>query len=88
MSRLTVRVHPGARRNAVIRYVDCILYLELAAPATDGRANDALIELLANELRLPRRGVAIIHGHRARNKLVDLEISEESLASWLQDHKT
>lgn len=42
----------------------------VTAPPAEGRANTALIELLAKEWRLPKRDVAIIGGHKSRDKLV------------------
>ena len=40
---LTVRVHPGARRNAVTGFHDGALKIALTSPPVDGRANEALI---------------------------------------------
>lgn len=47
-----------------------VLKASVGAPPEDGRANEALLQLLAAEWGLARRDVAIIAGARSRNKSV------------------
>ena len=65
-----VKVHPRARRNAITGTLGDALKLSLTAPPTEGRANQAAIEFLAEVLRLPRSSVTIAAGHSSRNKVV------------------
>jgi uncharacterized protein (TIGR00251 family) len=65
---LPVRVHPGARRNAITGVHDGALKVSLTTPPTDGRANQALIALLAGELRIPRARVTLLTGATSRTK--------------------
>jgi uncharacterized protein (TIGR00251 family) len=67
---LQVKVHPRARRNAVIAQVGDALTLALAAPPTEGRANVACIELLAKLLNVPRSSVTIAAGETSRQKII------------------
>jgi len=46
--------------------------VRVAAPPEGGRANEAVVRLLADTLGLPRRDVAIVAGHGARDKVVTL----------------
>ena len=46
--------------------------VRVAAPPEGGRANEAVVRLLADALGLPRRDVAIVAGHGARDKVVTL----------------
>ena len=66
----SVRVHPRARRNAITGALGDALKLSLTAPPAEGRANQAVIEFLAEVLRLPRSSVTIAAGHTSRNKVV------------------
>jgi uncharacterized protein (TIGR00251 family) len=72
-TRLRVRVSPGARRGGVAGRVGEIWKLRVTAPAEGGRANEAVIRLLAEALDVPRRQVALVSGHTAREKVVELE---------------
>jgi len=75
---LSVRVHPGARKNAVIGIHADALNVALTAPPVDGKANEALIAFLAEALRLPQARIAIIAGISSRTKT--LRITGKSAA--------
>lgn len=69
-----VRVAPRASRTAVTGVMgegaDAVLKIALAAPPVEGRANEALIEYLADWLDVPRSAVEIVTGEQSRNKVV------------------
>jgi uncharacterized protein (TIGR00251 family) len=67
---LAIHVQPGARRSEVAGLHGERLKVRIAAPALDGRANDALVAFVAERLGLPRARVAVVGGERARAKLV------------------
>jgi uncharacterized protein (TIGR00251 family) len=75
---LSVRVHPGARKNAVTGIHAGAVKIALTTPPTDGRANEALIALLADLLRLPRARITLLTGATSRTKL--LRITGKSAA--------
>jgi len=65
-----VRVSPGARRNAVEGVYGGALKVKLTAPPVDGKANEALVELLASVLGVARSAVVISSGTTGRSKRV------------------
>lgn len=65
-----LKVQPRARRNAVAGLVGEALKVQVTAPPEDGRANEAVIELLAETLGVKRRQVEIITGMTSREKVV------------------
>jgi hypothetical protein len=67
---LSVRLHPGARKNSVTGIHADALKIALTAPAVDGKANEALIVFLADALRLPRARIALLSGVTSRAKMV------------------
>lgn len=75
---LAVRVHPGARKNDVAGIHAGAVKISLITPPVDGRANEALIEFLADLLRVPRARVAIVSGATSRLKV--LRITGKSAA--------
>ncbi len=75
---LSIRVHPGARKNAVTGIHADSLKIALTAPPVDGKANEMLIAFLAEALRLPRARIALVAGVSSRNKT--LRITGKSAA--------
>ena len=71
---LAVRVQPGAKRTAVIGVFGdgAQLKIALQAPPVDGRANEALIEFLAQLAAVPKSSVTIFSGHSSRSKVLML----------------
>jgi uncharacterized protein len=67
---LPVRIHPGAKRNAVTGTHDGAVKISLTTPPTDGRANEALIAFLAERLNVPRSRIALVSGQTSRSKVL------------------
>jgi uncharacterized protein len=71
-TRVRLRVSPGAGRAEIVgRHGDGWKVRVTAAPE-HGRANDAVLRLLADALSLPRESLTIVSGHSARDKIVEL----------------
>jgi uncharacterized protein (TIGR00251 family) len=70
--RLQLRVSPGASRTEVVGRHGEAWKVRVAAPPEGGRANEALVGLLADTLGVRRAEVEIVAGHGARDKVVSL----------------
>ena len=71
-TRLQLRVSPGASRAGVVGRHGDAWKVRVAAPPEDGRANDAVVRLLAERLHVPRASVSVVSGHTSRDKVVEL----------------
>jgi uncharacterized protein len=81
---LLVHVQPGARRSGVVGLHGGRLKVAVAAPAIDGRANAALLALLAVAAGLPARSVTLVAGAGSRDKRVHLaNVDPEALRARL-----
>jgi uncharacterized protein (TIGR00251 family) len=83
-TRLSLRVAPRARAGAVVGRYGERWKVRVAAPAESGRANEALLELLARVLGIARSQLEIVSGAASRDKIVvvtgiDAEQSERLL---------
>ncbi len=67
---VSVRVQPGAKRDAVLGLHAGAIKVALTAPPVDGRANDALVAFLAEQLDLPRFRLELIAGASSRSKVI------------------
>jgi uncharacterized protein (TIGR00251 family) len=85
---IDLRVQPRARRTALVRDQSGILKAAVTAPAEDGKANAAVIELLAREWRLTKSAIEVVRGATARQKVLAIEGQPDaiaaSVAAWLR----
>jgi uncharacterized protein len=75
---LQTRIHPGARKNAITGVHNAALKISLTTPPTEGRANEALIAFLADQLRIPKSRITLLTGTTSRSKT--LRITGKSAA--------
>jgi uncharacterized protein YggU (UPF0235/DUF167 family) len=73
VTRLTLRVVPGAPRAGVVGRHGAAWKIRVAAAPERGAANDAVRGLLADALSVGRRDVRIVSGHAARDKIVEVQ---------------
>ena len=59
------------------------LKLRVSEPPEDGRANEAVLRLLAETLDVPRASVALVSGHASRDKIVSLDGLEQAQTELL-----
>ena len=73
MARFVLRIVPNARRTEVVGMHGDAIKIKIHSPATDGKANAALLEFLAETLDVPSRSVRIISGEKSRDKLIECD---------------
>jgi uncharacterized protein len=95
--RVRLRVQPRARRNAVdglVAEADGSVALKVAVtqPPEDGKANAAVIALLAKALGLPKSAFAVVAGTADRCKIIHLQGDParlmQALEPWLEELRT
>ena len=67
-----MRVQPRASKDEVAGEMRGALKVRLQAPALESRANEALIEFLAQLLKTPKTAVRILSGDRSRTKRIEI----------------
>jgi uncharacterized protein (TIGR00251 family) len=70
---IAVRAQPGARRDEFVGVREGVLVARVRAPASEGRANRALCQLIAGRLGVRATRVSVVRGERSRNKLIRVE---------------
>lgn len=81
MALLHIRVQPKASRNEIGETLeDGTLKLRVTAPPEDGKANTAVIKVLAKHLKIAPSALDIVRGQTSRNKTIEIaELSETEL---------
>ncbi len=70
--KLKVRVIPGASGSRVVGWLGDALKVRVAAPPEKGKANSAVLRLLASELNVAESDLALVSGASSQNKVVEI----------------
>lgn len=85
-ARLVIIVQPNARRNEIKDFREGILYLKIAAPPTEGKANRELVDYLGEILGLAKSRISVEKGLKAKKKLVSISgLSPEQLSDRISN---
>jgi uncharacterized protein (TIGR00251 family) len=83
---ISVHVQPNARNTGIAGRHGEALKIRLAAPPLGSRANQLLIDLIAEKLGVPNSRVSLRRGRRSRAKLIEVlapgEDALRSLGDW------
>jgi len=67
---LTCRIQPNARQDAFSEITGDAVKIQVAAPPTDGKANQHLIKFLSRQFRTPQSHITIERGASGRSKRI------------------
>ena len=73
VASIKVKVHPRASSNKVVGYLGEKLHLRVTAAPVEGRANAAVVSMLAGVLGVAKSRVRVVRGHGSRDKVVAVE---------------
>jgi uncharacterized protein (TIGR00251 family) len=83
--RINVYVQPRASKTAVAGEHDGAIRIRLAAPPVDGAANAALVEFIAERLRIAKSRVRVVAGQTSRRKVIEIDdVNLEAVNAALQ----
>ena len=72
MFRITIRVTTNARKNSIEEEEEGGLKVKVNSPAVDGKANKAVINLLAAYYGVRKSAVSIVKGEKSRDKIIEI----------------
>ena len=85
MARVVVRVQPNASKNEVLRYLDGVFNVKIAAPPVKGKANQELIRFLSEVLGVSKSKLTIVKGLADRTKVVSVdELTQEQIVKQME----
>ena len=86
MATLHIKVVPGASRDRIAGRLGEAIKVQVSAAPERGKANDAVIKLIADKLRLRRNDIEIVHGHTQARKTLEIQgISQEQLEQLISE---
>ncbi len=84
MSLLKIKVVPGSSRNHIAGWLGDSLKICVTANPEKGEANDAVVSLLADTLRIPKQDVTMCSGASSPRKVIKIsELSHSEIKSRL-----
>jgi uncharacterized protein (TIGR00251 family) len=79
-TRLRVKVVPGSSRNEIVGWLGEAPKIKVTAPPEKGKANEAVIRLLAAALGIATDDISVVSGHSSPAKLVAISgIDDETI---------
>ena len=75
MGRLSLKVVPGSSRDEIVGWLGESLKVKVKvkAPPEKGRANEAVVALLAECLGIDASSIAVVSGHASAAKVVEVD---------------
>jgi uncharacterized protein (TIGR00251 family) len=67
---LKVYLQPRSSRNEIIGPYRDGIKIKVTAPPVEGKANEALIKILAKEFKITASSIEILKGHNSREKII------------------
>lgn len=86
MAKIRFSVKPNAGKNELGRDEEGKLWLRIAAPAQEGKANQAIIVFLSAVLDIPKSMIWLAAGSSGRIKTFETGLQEEELQERLRRH--
>lgn len=73
IKRISIKITPNAKKEAIIDKGSNCFKVKVGAPAIEGKANEAMIKILAEYFNVPKSRIRIARGKFAKNKIVEIE---------------
>lgn len=67
-----IRVIPRAKQNSITTDADGTIRVHTTAAPTDGKANDAVVRMLAKHFDVPRSSINIVRGQTSHSKTIEI----------------
>lgn len=72
--RIDIAVKPGSRVDSIEKIGDEYI-VRTKARAIDGKANEAVVRLLAEYFGVPKTRIKLVHGHASRHKVFEIPLN-------------
>lgn len=84
---ISIKVLPRSSKNEIVGKDPNGYKIKLTAPPLEGKANKALIQLMAKKLRVPKRDIQIVSGTRSKHKSLHVTgLSAKAVEKLLLDN--
>jgi uncharacterized protein (TIGR00251 family) len=71
--KIFIKVHPNSKEEKITKKDDGSFLVRVKAPATQGKANKAVINIIAKYFSVTKSSILIKAGHSSKNKIVEIQ---------------
>ncbi|ABJ75839.1 DUF167 domain-containing protein [Leptospira borgpetersenii] len=71
--KFTVRVKPNSKKIFFRKEEDGSVTIAVREPALEGKANEAVIETISREMKIPKRKIRIVSGEKGKKKTIEID---------------
>ncbi|ALO25913.1 MULTISPECIES: DUF167 domain-containing protein [Leptospira] len=71
--KFTVRVKPNSKKIFFRKEEDGSITIAVREPALEGKANEAVIETISREMKIPKRKIRIVSGEKGKKKTIEID---------------
>ena len=75
--KISIKVVPGSSQNTIAGWLGESLKIKVKCPPESGKANKAVITLLASQLNIPKTTINIISGGKSSHKILEINTLTE-----------
>jgi len=68
--KIFVKAKPNAKENKIEKIDDSNFIVSVKEPSIQGKANEAIVESLAEYFNVLKSDIEIIRGHKAKEKII------------------
>ncbi|EMO53372.1 DUF167 domain-containing protein [Leptospira noguchii] len=72
--KLTVHVKPNSKKVFFRKEEDGVLTIAVREPALEGKANEAVIESISKEMKIPKSKIRILSGEKNKKKIIEVDL--------------
>lgn len=77
MEKITVRVKPGSRKGPLIeKAADGSLVVYVREQAVEGKANEAVVKVLAEHFDVPKSKIQLVAGQKSKIKHFEIQMDK------------
>ncbi|EMI66621.1 DUF167 domain-containing protein [Leptospira noguchii] len=72
--KFTVYVKPNSKKVFFRKEEDGVLTIAVREPALEGKANEAVIESISKEMKIPKSKIRILSGEKNKKKIIEIDL--------------